>query len=312
MRDRFITDRRSFLGSAAPLLLALPSFARGQTLIERGGFDEHQFPLVREKLLALLNEERTAAGLSVLKLDELACMVAEKHAIDMAEHAFLSHWGRDGRKPYQRYSFAGGTDAIEENDGATDHGAPIAAEEITFDLILMHKSMHDEAPPNDGHRKTILGTQHTHVGFGLAWRGLHVRLSELYVARYVAVDSHPSSAKPRSKFIFSGRVLNPAYSVETIDVFYEALPAPPELSWLRTPRSYSMPDERSTLQPKLPEDTLYVDGSKGSIEFHRHGRFRVPIILSNKAPGIYTVVVWIQKPGLTNPFPATQVCVRAE
>ncbi|PYS73104.1 MAG: hypothetical protein DMF73_06605 [Acidobacteria bacterium] len=84
-------DRRSFLSSAAPLLLALPSFARGQTLIERGGFDEQQFPLVREKLLNLLNDERSAAGLSRLQLDDLACKVATDHANDMIRGQFLSH-----------------------------------------------------------------------------------------------------------------------------------------------------------------------------------------------------------------------------
>src|SRR5438094_479089 len=88
--------------------------------------------------------------------------------------------------------------------------------------------------------------------------------------------------------------------------------SPAELSWLRTPRPYSMPDERNTLRPRLAEDRDYIDGSKGSIEFYGRGRFRVPIKLSNKTPGIYTIVVWIQKFGLTTPFPATQVCVRAE
>ena len=309
---RFEIGRRRFLQQASLSMLALPVSAIARHGIRtKVPLDENLVPL-QSQLLALVNEERTAAGLTVLKLDELACTVAEQHAIDMAEHAFLSHWGRDGRKPYQRYSFAGGTDAIEENDGATDHGAPIASEEIPSDLILMHKLMHDEAAPNDGHRKTILGAQHTHVGFGLACRGLYVRLSELYVARYISVDPHPSSAKPRSKFIFSGRVLNPSYSVETIDVFYETLPAPPELLWLQTPRPYSLPDERNTLRPKLAEDSVYIDGSKGSIELHGRGRFRVPINLSNKTPGIYTIVVWIQKFGLTRPFPATQVCVRTE
>src|SRR5256886_8160250 len=160
---RFEIGRRRFLRQASLSMLALPvSMIARHGIRTKVPLDENLGPL-QSQLLALVNEERTAAGLTVLKLDELACTVAGQHAIDMAEHAFLSHWGRDGRKPYQRYSFAGGTDAIEENDGAIDHGAPIDAEEITPDLILMHNSMHDEAPPNDGHRKTLLGTQHTHV-----------------------------------------------------------------------------------------------------------------------------------------------------
>src|SRR6266550_8337675 len=84
---------------------------------------------VRNQLLNMVNHERTDAGLSILKLDELACRVAEAHAIDMAQGGFLSNWGTDGRKPYHRYSFAGASDAIEENDGAVDHGAPVASDE---------------------------------------------------------------------------------------------------------------------------------------------------------------------------------------
>jgi uncharacterized protein YkwD len=304
--------RRRFLQQASWSMLALPVSAIARHgIVTKVPFGENLAPLPNQ-LLNLVNEERTAAGLTVLKLDELACKVAEKHAIEMAEGDFLSHWGRDGRKPYHRYSFAGGTEAIEENDGAADHGAPVASEEFTSDLIGLHKAMFDEFPPNDGHRQTILAPQHTHVGFGVALRGNHVRLSELYVARYVAIDEYSVRGVPKSKFFLSGRLLDPAYSLTSIDVFYEPLPSPPELPWLQTPRSYSLPDDRETLLIKLPENTFYETGSRGSIEIHGRGRFRAPINLTRKQPGIYTVVVWIQKSGMGKPFPATQVCVRAE
>lgn len=304
--------RRRFLKQASLSMLALPLSGIGRDGIRtKVPLDENLVSL-QNQLLNLVNEERTAAGLTVLKLDELACTVAGKHAIEMAENNFLSHWGRDGRKPYHRYSLAGGTEAIEENDGATDHGAPVAFDEMTGDLIGMHKSMHDEFPPNDGHRKTILGPHHTHVGFGIACRGFHVRLSEIYVARYMSIAPYPSVTPPGSRLILSGRLLDPTYSVKNIDVFYEPLPSPPDMPWLQTPRPYSLPDERDSLLPKLPEDRIYEDGSKGSIELHGRGRFRVPIKLTRKQAGIYTIVVWIARLQMEEPFPATQVCVRAE
>lgn len=309
---RFEIGRRRFLKHASLSMLALPVNAIARNGISTKFPSDVNLVPLQNQLLNLVNEERTAAGLTVLKLDELACNVAEKHAIEMAESDFLSHWGRDGRKPYHRYSFAGGTEAIEENDGAADHGAPVATEEFTSDLIGLHKAMFDEFPPNDGHRRTILASQHTHVGFGGALRGNHVRLSELYVARYIAIDKYPVHGAPKSKFFLSGRLLDPANSLASIDVFYEPLPAPPELPWLKTLRPYGLPDDRETLLIKLPENTFYETGSRGSIEIHGSGRFRAPIGLTRKQPGIYTVVVWIQKSGLGKPFPATQVCVRAE
>jgi len=266
----------------------------------------------RTQLLNLVNEERANAGVGALKLDELACNVAEQHALDMVQGVFLSHWGRDGRKPYHRYSFAGGTDATEENDSAADHDdGPAGAEDISRDLILMHRSMYEERPPNDGHRKTMLAPQHTHVGFGVGAEGSHVRLSELYVARYVTIDRYPVKDRPGSTFIFSGRVLDPRYTLQGVDVCYEPLPSPPNLAWLRTLRPYGLPEDRDTLMPRLPPGYHYDDGSKGSIELQEKGIFRVPVLLFRKVSGIYTMVVWIQQ-GDADPFPATQVCVRAE
>src|SRR5262245_42596155 len=158
-------NRRRFLSTAAFSTLALTVSAKlapGTTLID-GEASE-----IRQQLLKLVNRERSEAGLSSLKLDGLANDVAELHAIEMAQNNFLSHWSLDGRKPYHRYAFAGGTEATAENDSAMDHSAPVASDEVVADAIRMHQSMHAEVPPDDGHRKTILSPQNTHVGFGIA------------------------------------------------------------------------------------------------------------------------------------------------
>lgn len=272
---------------------------------------DEQTIALRNELLAMVNRERQSQDLGPLRFDDLASQVATGHAQDMADGAFISHWGRDGRKPYQRYSFAGGTDAIEENDGSVDHSnAFVTSEEFVDDVLEAHRSMFAESAPNDGHRKTILGPQHTHVGFGIASRYGHVRLSEIYVARYIAVDVYPRVRPPRTKFLFSGRVLQPTYTVQSVDVFYEELPSPPTIEWLRVVRSYGLPEQRTTLLPRLPENTFYDNGSRGSIEFSDRGRFKVHVPLG-KLSGIYTLVAWLQQ-GESKPFPATQVCIRVE
>src|SRR5256885_5373545 len=118
---RNVIDRRSFLKTASTLALGLGAIARGQTPMERGRFSENDIPLARTRLLEQLNSERKRAGLSILEVDELACSVASGHALDMVKGNFLSHWGSDGRKPYHRYSFAGGTAAAQENVSSAEN-----------------------------------------------------------------------------------------------------------------------------------------------------------------------------------------------
>ena len=310
-RDRFITNRRSFIKSTAPILLALPTFVRAQTPLERGGFDERQFPLLRQKLLTLLNDERAAAGLNRLELDELACKVGDDHATDMIRGQFLSHWGSDGRTAYHRYSFAGGVDALQENVGSAESIHSFAPNSVIQDFLDMHKAMLDETPPNDGHRRTILNPYHTHVGFGLAFQGRSLRLDELYLARYLEIDPFTRQAKPKSMMTFTGRVLNQKHRLHEVDLFYEPLPTPREITWLRTLRSLSLPSEYIVLKPKAPAGTTYTDGSTGDFDFGG-GRFHVPVRMSRDEPGIYTIQFWIERSGFARPFPAAQACIRVE
>jgi uncharacterized protein YkwD len=304
-------DRRSFLKTVTPLALGVWITARAQVLIERGRFGETDVPLARQQLLELVNDERQAAGLSRLELDDLACQVANEHALDMAKAEFLSHWGTDGLKPYQRYSFAGGTDAVQENVSSADGIQSLTSSGVLRDLRDMHQSMIDEVPPDNGHRKTILFPRHTHVGFGIAMEGRHVRLDELYLSRYVKIEPLPRQARTKTTIVLRGQ-LNLKHFLNGVEVFYEPLPLPPNISWLRQRRSYGMPEgPTDKLFPRLPDRLFYPDGGKGSIEIDSSNKFHVRVRLA-KQPGINTLVVWIKTglPGIA--FPATQICIRVE
>jgi len=305
-------NRRQFLKQTSLSLLALGVSASGRSPRRGESFFTEEINVLRAQLLDQVNRERAQAGVNALKLDGLASDVAQSHATEMAQNNYLNHWGLDGRKPYHRYAFAGGTDATAENDAAADYSAPFASDDFLDAPLRMHKSMHAEVPPNDGHRQAMLAAQNTHVGFGLATEGLHVRLCELYVSRYVSIDPYPSVKPPQGRFLFSGRVLDPKYLIEGIDVFYEPPPSPPNKSWLQKPRPYGLPENPTSLYVKLPPNKYYDDGTSGTIEIPRPGSFRVPIELSRKAPGIYTLVVWISRFENSKLFPATNVCVRAE
>ncbi|HJP93727.1 MAG TPA: CAP domain-containing protein [Pyrinomonadaceae bacterium] len=300
------SSRRAFLKSASASL----GVALLDPLSSSSGDLEKTFAEIRANLLEMVNEERAVAKVRALAIDELATEVATKHAIDMALGEFASHWDRDGLKPYHRYSFAGGTHATQENISAADNTWSTKLADLKQDTAYLHVRLYQEKPPYDGHHRTILAPQHTHVGFGLAVEQLRLRLVELFVAKHVQVEPIRRTAKPGAEIFFSGKVLNRESVLDQVEVFYEPWPKPPELSWLREPRSYSLPKESRVLRPKVSPPLTYVDGSRGVIDVSLDGSFRAPVKLYEKDPGIYTIVAWLKNRS-DKAFPATEVCIKA-
>jgi uncharacterized protein YkwD len=308
--SKCLIRRRAFLqslsASAGLMLLGRNSLATSQAPDFEKIFNE-----IRTNLLDMVNEERAVAKLPPVERDELAERVATSHAVDMATGEFASHWGRNGFKPYHRYSFAGGTHATQENVSAADNTWSTKVADLKQDTSYLHVRLYQEQPPNDGHRRTILSPQHTHVGFGLAVEKLRLRMVELFVAKYVEVKPLERTAKPGANITFAGRMLKPEYLFNSIEVFYEPLPHPPELSWLREARGYSLPDESHVLRPKLPPPFVYADKGVGVVKVEMDGSFTAPVTLYHQEPGIYTIVTWLKRQKWDKAFPATEVCVRA-
>lgn len=302
-------QRRAFLQSlSVPLGMTMfkPALSSLQQTV-----DLEKFAYLRANLLEMVNEERAVAKVQPLAMDPLATRVATQHATEMAVHEFASHWGRDGFKPYHRYSFAGGTDSTQENISAADNTWSNKMSDLKQDTSYLHLRLYQEQPPNDGHRKTILAAQHTHVGFGIALEKLRLRLVELFVARYVEVKTIPQVAKPRSVVQFAAKMLKRGNSLNHVEVFYEPLPKPPEMSWLNQPRSYELPHNSKVLRPKVMLPLMYSDRTRGDVDVDIDGNFSVPVTLFHDKPGIYTIVAYLKR-GSGKAFPATEVCVRAE
>jgi uncharacterized protein YkwD len=301
-------SRRGFLESATASL--------GAALLHRSAFAqddlEKTITEIRANLLEMVNEERVVAKLNPLRMDELATQVATQHAQEMAVDDYASHWGRDGRKPYHRYSFAGGTQATQENVSSADNTWSMKVSDLKQDTAYLHVRLYQEQPPNDGHRKAILAPQHTHVGFGIAVEKLRLRMVELFVANYLEVEPIRRKAKPGERLTFAAKMPKQGYYLNHVEVFYEPLPAAPELSWLRQPRSYALPNESQILRPKVPPPFMYADRESGVVEMALDGRFTTPIKLFKKEPGIYTIVAWLKRSdGSLKAFPATEVCIEA-
>ncbi len=306
--DDSLITRRLFLKSAfAPL--ALPLAVRADSTGAQLGKDD--LAAFRSELLQLVNTERQIAGQTALAIDDLASVVADRHASDMAGAGFLSHWGSDGLKPYHRYAAAGGFHIVTENVSSADNLESLSPKFISRILVEMHMKMHAEAPPNDGHRRTILAPENTHVGFGIAINERRLRMVELYVGKYVELEAYPKQAKPKTKAQIKGKMLDSKYEFSYAEVFYEPMPKKPAIEWLRVGRPYGLPGESITLRPKAPEGSYYADGIIGVIDVAGK-RFSIPVELYKNEPGIYTVAIWIKKTGSKTKFGATNICIQTE
>ena len=311
MKNLIEFSRRQFLKSSGALALYY-SADDLRHLLMRAADDDKVIDQLRSNLLQLVNEERAVAKLPPVATDDLATQVATKHAREMAKNKYASHWNRDGLKPYQRYSFAGGFHATQENISAADNTWSSQLKDLLQDTSYLHLRLYNETPPNDGHRKTIVAPQQTHVGFGVSVEELRLRVVELFVAKYVELDSPSQKGKPGELIQLKGKLRNLNHSLTVIEVFYEPLPRELDVDSLNQTRAYSLPSESVNLLPILPPPYQYANGVRGVVEFDERGNFRAPITLFKDTPGIYTVVCWVKTSRSGKAFAATEFCIRAE
>gem|GEM_PF-1233613 len=146
------------------------------------------FEEIKTHLLNRINESRREQRLSPVSYSTNIQKVAQGHADDLAEHldpkntetresTYLAHTSSDGRSLNARYRDSNVETGWQfaENVGywiREPFDDPENTEEETlapskFGVDLMHNGMMAEVPPNDSHKKNILGN-YTHVGIGLS------------------------------------------------------------------------------------------------------------------------------------------------
>lgn len=247
----------------------------------------------REYLLAIVNRDRAAEGLSPVVMDETAARAGQVHAEDMARFGYTAHWGTDGSVPEQRYTQAGGQHIVFENaacffDGqkrALDADATFSAES----LDRIQKAFMDEVPPNDGHRKNILNPRHTHVGFGVA-RPVGIDqpcLTHEFLDVYGAYSELPKRARRGRTLEIAGEVKAPA-AFGGIGIGHE--PSPKRLSpaELNQTSSYRMPTPFATYFPPgfVSPQPVKLEGQHFSLD-----------LALSRGPGRYSISIWGRFPG---------------
>lgn len=260
--------------------------------------DDAKVAELRQRMLDEINAARRAYSISAVRLDQLATIVAQRHATDMATHGYFSHWDREGLKPYMRYSLAGGYHAISENLSRIK-GIPVR--EAPQRIIASYLA---EQPPNDGHRRTLLDRYATHVGIGIAIKNDWIYVAQEFVRKYVKLLPLPQFAMLNEKVHLLGK-LRRGLKFHNVDVFYEPLPEPMSIEQLKRTSSYGLPQRRRSLFKVLPPRARYSDGSRGDVLVTDSGSFTCRIPFFTKRPGVYTIVIWVTKPDAPTPVQAT-------
>ena len=118
-------------------------------------------PDAEERMLVLLNAERSGRGLAPLAMDPALRELARAHATDMFREGYFSHTGRDGRSPFDRMRDA--------------HIFYTAAGE-NLALAPTTEFAHDGLMNSPGHRANILHPQFHRVGVGVLDGGIYGKL----------------------------------------------------------------------------------------------------------------------------------------
>jgi hypothetical protein len=166
--------------------------------------------------------------------------------------------------------------------------------------LLGEANMIAEVPPDDGHRRTILDPDATHVGVGYAQVGGNFRMAEEFSSRRMSVMSLERVADNPDTVLVKGRTL-PAFRPEFVTIAREPEPRPLTRAEASARTSYRYPIPGLAYVPEgitslrvvgaLTEDRLHVETS-GEFSF----RFTPGL------PGIWTILVYTGQ-GREKPLP---------
>lgn len=262
---------------------------------------------MRLHALELVNRERTAAGLRPLALDGFTSGLADRFCEQQIKGRFAGHYAPDGTAPYMRYSWSGTRDMLRENVASWSANYPFAQTAIPDLVGRSHRTMLEERPPDDGHRRAILDPHATHMGFGIAWEGNELRFAQVILRRHIEWTAPvPAEVRPGEPLPeLSGRTRGDL-KIDSISVHWEP-PLEPLTRRQLSRSDYTLPGNRRDFTPaRAPRGGGLANAARrssaGELIVERDGRFRFTPPL-DRGDGVYTLLIWVRPPG-GEPFAA--------
>jgi len=253
--------------------------------------------------LELINQDRADYGLAPVELGDNEA--AQKHAEDMLENRYLSHWDLNGTKPYMRYTQCGGIGYVGQN--AAYYGSfyyePYA---MTLDPkesidYLEYSMMYNDAASGWGHRDNILDKWHNKVNIGIAYDRTTVTLVQDFEDDYINWNIFPYCEN--GYLSLSGETS--LGEVQSIAINYDTPPQPLTKEQLLNPPydgSYTYGESWVYVIPPPPPETYYPTLESDMIQASKwsspsSGSFDISANISTflkHGDGVYTIVIWAE------------------
>jgi len=252
----------------------------------------------RRYMVELINRDRATEHLPPVALDDgPPSRAGQAHADDMAHLGYLGHWGSDGSVPEQRITTAGGADVDFENAYCvTDEKRRPLDPNARFSPVEIERAeamFFGEKPPNDGHRKTILGKWRRRVGLGIAMplpvgnEILVPCISQEFTDAYGTYDALPRSIRAGSTLHVAGTLASDV-KIGAVGVARLDDPKPLPVGELNQRRNYPQP---------TPSEMFWPHGFRTRIELATSGQsFSIDVPMPGPR-GLYEISVWAQHPG---------------
>jgi hypothetical protein len=237
-----------------------------------------------------INKDRAAAGLPPVAWDEAAARVADAFCAAQVREETRGHFLMNGFPPYARTALAGVFGMDLENAVAwTTTGTSF--QEPALGLALAgQESMMAEKPPHDGHRRTILDPEATHVGIGWAQGSGRFRMAQEFLVRHLASLTLAQAAGNPATVLFQGQAL-PEYRLAFVTLAHEPTPRPLTRSQANSRMHYEFRDPRLAFVP-MGMKSFHVLGAETEdlVRLGQAGDFSFRF--TPGTPGLWTIVFY--------------------
>jgi len=264
---------------------------------------------VRSAVYEQINRDRRRAGLPAVLWDEDAARVADAFCAAQVAERTRSHFLRDGVPPYARAGLAGVFGYQAENVASWSTTASVFSDSPLELALSAHRAMIKEKPPDDGHRRTILDPEATHVGVGWAMTGGRFQMAEEFSTCWLERLTLLSEARP-PLLRASGTARSPM-TLRFVTLAREPLPVP---------LTEAQADSRRTYRYPLPSLAYVPEGNKWQqvVGVTTQDRLRVgsdrefSFTFAPEQRGLFTFVFWFAKSGDDRPRPGGSATIRVE
>lgn len=249
---------------------------------------------VKRAVFDRVNADRAAAGLGPVEWDERAAQVADAFCARQVEERTRGHYLTDGIPPYARTAFAGVFGVQSENSASWVTTASKFDQPPLHLALTAEREMLAEKPPRDGHRRTILDPDATHVGVGYALRAGRFQMAQEFLVRSLERLTLSAADARLSAVRFEGKTLE-SRRLEFVMVAREPEPRPLTREEATARASYSYPPADIAY---LPEGAVFsrIEGVINEPRLRlRSGGERFAFVFEPQNPGLYTLVFYVSR-----------------